>query len=164
MKKILLAILVLVVGVAFTANSYATTSTSTLDVSLNAVVSCSVSTSPVIFDGYDGSVDVIGFGDVTVNCPLDVRYEIALDAGANFDGDYRNMSDGANTIWYGLGDPTGTYEWGDAEYAATYPFGSVVSDTGNGSAQPHTVIGGVAAGQAVSTDPYFDVVNVTVYY
>ena len=62
-------IFVLIAVVILSANSFAATTGTTLDVSLSAVVSCTVQTTPVVFDGYDGSVDVVATGDVTVTCP-----------------------------------------------------------------------------------------------
>jgi spore coat protein U-like protein len=56
-------------------------------------------------------------------------------------------------------------EWGDVDFANTFPGGSSLADTGTGIAQPHTVYGYVAnllGGQPPGT--YTDTVLVTVHY
>jgi spore coat protein U-like protein len=169
MKKILLTMVVLTAGVVFSANSYAATTSTTLGVSLTAVVLCTVQTSPVVFDGYDGTLDVFANGDVTVDCPDGLPYAIALDAGQNFDGLIRNMNDdlenGQSIVSYYLYQPDGVTYWGDAGgYGDTYLDGGAVFDVGNNLPQPHQVQGHVPESQNVPLELAYDGVTVTVYY
>jgi spore coat protein U-like protein len=165
MKKLSLVSLALVLTLAMAGMSFGATAAGTLNVSATVVPTCSVSTTPVNFGNYDGSY-IYTFGDVTVTCAQGTSYHIALDAGQAPDGSgYRRMSNGTNYLLYALGNiNVPGVNWGDADYANTYPYGMSYPDTGNGVAQAHSVTAELVPGQNVPTGPYSDVVNVTVYY
>ncbi len=106
---------------------------------------------------------------------LNTNYLIALDAGSNYDpqNDFRQLSEGSGGLLrYELykstsySDPTAV--WGDSSYGDTYVSGYVLTDTGTGYQQNHSVYGillGPERGQLVApAGSYADVVNVTVYY
>jgi spore coat protein U-like protein len=165
MKKLSIVSLALVLMLAMAGISFGATATGTLNVSATVVPTCSVLTTAVNFGAYDGSY-VQTQGDITVTCAQDTPYNIALDAGMNYNvsnGGYRTMANGTNYLNYALWKSTGTEYWGDSDYADTFPATSL-ADTGNGAAQAHTVIAGIVPGQTVPTGSYTDVVNVTVYY
>ncbi len=162
MKRLLSFVLIAVLAV-FSSMAYGSTVNDRLDVRTTIIPACSVSTTTVSFGVHDGSAWVYANGDVTVTCASGTTYNIALDAGLAYDGNYRRVTDGLGTgIWYGL--YKGSFiEWGDSDFANTYSWGSSVADTGNGSAQPHNVQGKLWSGFFPS-GTYTDVVTVTVYY
>jgi spore coat protein U-like protein len=166
MKKLIFVAIILTALVALSVSGYAATTTSNLDVSANVVGACTVTTSPVNFGDIDGMSFVSANGDVTVNCPTGTNYNIALDAGLNYDGGSRNLvSDDAINLRYRLESADTMLEWGDMDFANTYPAGESVPDTGNGLDQPHTVQGTMdLTGMTPSPGLYTDVVGVTVHY
>jgi spore coat protein U-like protein len=167
MKKLIISLFIMALGVTFAGAAHGATKTATLDVSVNVVPVCTVSTTAVDFGDYDGSIDVFANGDVTVNCPIDVSYNIALDAGQNA-AVGRAVSDGVNGIGYELHqDSNLAFPWGDSDFASTYTSGPSLFDTGDGSDQPHPVYGAMLAfppGFTTPTGAYTDVVTVTVHY
>ena len=78
---------------------------------------------------------------------------------------YRAVSDGINARMYRLfmDNVFGT-QWGDSDFANTYPGGASVADTGSGAAQPHTVYGWLESGIVLPAGTYSDTVTVTVNY
>jgi spore coat protein U-like protein len=167
MKKILSLVSLIILGLVFSGLTYAGQATGTLQVSANTVGVCTVSTIPVNFGTTDGSALVYANGDVTVNCPVDTTYHIALDAGAHRGGTFREVSDYTlnYSVPYSLSRTTEpSDEWGDVCGSGTYN-AVCVDDTGNGSNQAHTVYGRlgtfalIPGGTALT-----DTVTVTVYY
>jgi spore coat protein U-like protein len=170
MKKIVLAVtLMLLLGVMVCGAAYAATATGTVNVSATVLQMCSVSTTAVNFGNYDGSqYEYLANGDITVTCLQGIPYHIALDAGENYFST-RHISNGQGRyLQYQLYRDSSHYtQWGDADYANTFPYGSSFTDTGNGATQPHTVYGAMPNAQGTAPIPvgtYTDVVNVTVYY
>ena len=163
MKKVLMiAALMLSISLIISGAAYAATATATLDVSVSVGAACTVQTTPVDFGQYDNQrVDV--FADITVTCPTGIPYAIALDAGQNYDGRYRGISNGPDRLYYILFDPFG-YEWGDVGYGDAYPDGSIVSGTGDGTPQSHDVLAELPGQGYFADGVYSDTVGVTVYY
>ncbi len=166
--KRLLMLSVLSLGLAFAgAAQAAVLGASTLSVSANVQTTCTVTTTPVNFGNVTpgGYMAYTAEGDVTVNCPSTTPYKISLDAGQRYslsDG-LRSLS-GVNNLPYALFTDAGyTTEWGDSDYANTYPNGASFADTGIGANQLHTVFGVLDASTAIS-GAYSDVVGVTVQY
>jgi len=168
MKKILSAVCLITLSLVFAGITYASQTTGTLQVSANVVGVCTVTTSPVPFGNVTGNVYVFANGDVTVNCPAGTAYHIALDYGLHYSSGERRISSGTYNAYYGLFKTVAApIPWGDNDpgYANTYPFGSSVADTGNGSIQAHTVyatlynFSGIPVGTTLT-----DTVTVTVYY
>ena len=150
--------------------------TAILNVSATVQGVCTVSTAGVSFDHIPGVSTTVVDGDVSVNCPAGLPYQIALDAGQNYDGTFRRVSDGTNFLPYALVHPDLSQEWGDSGLAGTYSFGFPLGDVGSGVPQPHKVVGlndalrfidGVET-QLFWSNPgagtYTDIVNVTVSY
>jgi len=166
MKKILSVVSLIMLSLVFSGITYASQVTGTLQVSANVVSVCTVSTSPVNFGNVTGpATDTTG--DVTVNCPANTAYHIALDAGQHYVSTYRRIVSGSNSPYYALLKTNNMAdEWSDSGCGSgTYPYGACLDDTGNGSNQAHTVyahmfaFGGIPAGTTLT-----DTVTVTVYY
>lgn len=165
MKRMLLAIGIMAVGVAIEASAQAATTTTTLNVSASVSTSCVVATTPISFGTYSGA-QVNASGDVTVTCTNGTAYQVALDAGQNYVGSYdRRMSNGAGAFLNYNITSAGSGWWGDIGYGDTFPYAYPVPGTGTGSAQVLTVNAALQAGQSgVPAGAYSDVVNVTVWY
>jgi spore coat protein U-like protein len=166
-KKISSTLFVLVLGLfIISSQAQAATATATLDVSATVGVACSVSATPANFGQWQGAlIQTTGF--LTVTCPSGIPFNIALDAGQNYDGFLRIVSNGTDRLYYGFLDPSGTYEVGDSDYAGTYSLGLSFPGTGTGSPQPIDIIAilPVWVNTAfVSDGSYTDVVGVTVHY
>ncbi len=167
MKKIILVLGVLIFSLVFSATTYAGTVTGQLQVSATVVTACTVSTTAVNFGNVTGVSDYVNAtADVTVNCSNGLSYHIALDAGTHYPGGYyRNVAGSGYQADYEILKPSENVYWGDAEYARTYLWGSVIADTGNGSDQAHTAraylhpFSGIPAGTVLT-----DTVTVTVHY
>ncbi len=167
MKKIILVLGVLAFSLVFSAMTYAASVTGQLQVSATVVTACTVSTTAVNFGNVTGVDYVTATGDVTVNCSSGTPYNIALDKGLYGNDAARRLGPSVEEVNYFLFKPTGSVEWGDADYAGTYMGGSSLADTGNGSNQPHTVnaqlnptpFSGIPGGTVLT-----DTVTVTVYY
>jgi spore coat protein U-like protein len=126
---------------------------------------CAVSATNLGFGAYDASAGPANnaTSTVTVTCTPSSTYTIALNAGTTSGGTVaaRLMSDGAShTLGYNLySDSNHTTKWGDGTLST-----STVSGTADGTHQPYTVFGQVAAGQFVPSGSYSDTVTATVTY
>ncbi|MCI0604885.1 spore coat U domain-containing protein [bacterium] len=141
----------------------AATLSGTLDISATvAAAGCSsVSTTAVAFGNVSPGTSANGNGNVTVTCNSGVNYSIALDAGQHLSSSSRRMQSGSNFMDYSLfQDLARTVLWGDG---GTAP-GNPKNDTGNGSAQGHTVFGTASPTLLQPSGSYTDVVNVTVTF
>jgi spore coat protein U domain-containing protein, fimbrial subunit CupE1/2/3/6 len=175
MKKLFSILSLVAFGLVFSGTGHASgTAVGSLPISATVAVVCTVSASPINFGNVDGTTQVNATGDVTVNCPVNMAYSIALDGGLHeFDaGDginyFRALGSGTTSqaVAYYLLQPDNSTEWGDSDHANTYPPGSSLGDTGNGSNQTHTV-NGVAPIQSIYVPGgtiVSDTVTVTVYY
>jgi spore coat protein U-like protein len=170
MKKLSIISLALVLTLAMAGICFGATASGTLNVSATVVPTCSVSTTPVNFGNYDSANNISATGDITVTCPSNTPYHIALDAGQNYTscgwiGALRVICDGAgNGVPYELAQDSTFTRWGDSDYANTYSAGMSLADTGNGAAQSHAVYGLLIGIGTVPPGIYTDVVGVTVYY
>jgi spore coat protein U-like protein len=164
-KKISSTLFVLALGLFISGQAQAATATATLDVSATVGIACSVSAVPVNFGNYEGNGND-AFGSITVTCPPGAPYNIALDGGQFLNGDVRNITNGTDSIGYGIWHPMGGGgEWGDSDFDSTYHYGLSVSGTGDGSDQHHPVYATLFAGYyGISDGIYADVVGVTVHY
>ena len=168
MKKSILILSLLALSIAFAGIAYANTATANLQIQATVIAPCTVSTANINFGNVTGAATVDANGSVTVNCPSATTYTITLDKGLHLSGGgggNRHVASGSNSGVYELyKDAAGGTPWGDWTYAGTYSW-PVVTDTGTGSDQPHTVYGrlfsfsGIAAGTVLT-----DTVTVTVYY
>lgn len=165
MKKLLLAMLVISVCIALSTGAYAGTATTTLDIRVDVVPACTVSSTGIAFAAYDGTSTLAAPGDVTVTCSEGVQYNIALDRGRNFDGNIRRMSGPPSYFLnYSLYKPD-AQDWGDSDYAGSFPggtsYGPIVA---TGVQDQHIVDGRLFGGQSVPHSTYSDIVMVTVHY
>lgn len=162
-KKLLVVFLVMF---ALTGTAFAAEVSTTLPVSALVGTTCSVSTSPMTFSGYDGTVGVQSTSDITVACPAGIPYNIAFDAGLAFNGGWRQVDDGlGNTIQYGLYDPSYFNELGDSDFNNTYGYGPSLAGVGSGGSDIYTINGDLMAiGGPAVPGTYTDTVLVTVYY
>jgi len=123
---------------------------------------------PIAFGDY-ASARLEAGGYVNVNCQTGIPYHIALGAGSNYrpPSFWRSLSTGGPppTLQYNLyKDSTYIDVWGDSDYANTFPYGTSLADTSNGSEQRHPVYGRIPENQSVPTGAYADVVNVVVHW
>jgi spore coat protein U-like protein len=168
MKKLVSVLLALLACIAFSGIVYADSTTSSLYVNVNVVPVCQVYTSSVYFGDVLAGTTNVANGDVQVKCPSLTPYNIALDAGLNYSGTWRRVNNyvyPTSYIDYGLyKDSAYTLQWGDSNYADTYPNGSSLADIGNGLSQSHTVYGRLTVPLGAPTSNYSDTVTVTVYF
>jgi len=140
------------------------TTSGTLPVSANVIISCSVTTSPVNFGGVTGVTTINATGNVVVSCPSDVPYHITLDSGLHYSETNRQVASGGHTAGYVLRKPDLT-SWGDSDYLNTYPGGSSLEDTGNGADQSHVVNATLSPFSGIPAETTLtDTVTVTVNY
>jgi spore coat protein U-like protein len=172
MKEFQVMSLALILTLAMADMSFGATASGTLNLSATVVPTCTVSTTPVNFENYDG-YDAHMPGEILVTCSSAISYHIALDAGQSFNGDSRGMRNGVDRLNYWLSkDSTLKYEWGDSDYDNTYPWGSSIegyTKTGKeGVGDTYTVYGFLLGPPynpaVVSPGTFSDVVNVTVFY
>lgn len=162
MKKLLLpATLLLASGLAAVGTAHAATANSTLNVSATISSECIVLTTEANFGTVSASVWNYATGTVSVQCTLATPYTIALDAGANYDGTSRNVSNGlGNTLAYDLQESVSLQLWGDGGATNTW---AAISGTGTGSLDTRLVEATLYFG-TVPAGTYSDTVNVTVTY
>ena len=139
-------------------SAQAETKTSSFQVGMDVTASCSLSASNLSFSsmptgttaGSDAAADIL------VSCSQGTAYQISLSQGSNFSGG-RRMINGGSFINYELySDPSRTNIWSTSQ---------VLSFTGNGASQSHTIFGRVPAGQAVpNTGSYADTIIATISY
>ncbi len=164
MKKRLSALIAVMFAVLFARIGYAGSATGQLQVSATVVAACTVSTTAVNFGNVTGQSGVDATGDVTVNCPANLAYNIALDAGQHLNSVARYVASGSYSASYFINSPAGGF-WGDSGYGNTFTMGTPLGDMGTGSNQPHTVnahlsnFSGIPAGTVLS-----DTITVTVIY
>ncbi len=163
MKRILIASSLFTFSLLFAGISHAGSTTGQLQVSATVVSVCTVSTTAVNFGNVTGQMVIDAMGDVTVDCPANLPYQIALDAGLHSVNSARYVASGGYSVHYSIGSPAGG-EWGDSGYGNT-SLGTPFGDSGNGSSQPHSVNAslnsffGIPAGTVLT-----DTVTVTVIY
>lgn len=142
----------------------AATATSNFTVSANVLAACSVTASDLDFGDYTASAVSPNDATSTINvtCTDGEDYAIALDAGTGGSATVttRSMSAGTDSLDYALYTTSGyTTIWGDGTNTT-----ATVSDTGDGTAQPHTVYGRIPVAQYVPAGPYTDTILVTVTF
>lgn len=154
----------LLVAAGFAGSASAETDTSSFEVRIRIVESCTISATDIDFLEVVRGTAATASGTLTVNCSEGTPYDITLDGGANADGSAitatsRRMANGTTYVPYGLySDSTRTSVWGNDA-------ASDVSDTGTGSDQTHTVYAAVTASATnVARNDYVDTVTATVTY
>jgi spore coat protein U-like protein len=142
----------------------AATSSTTMPVSATVLSVCVVVATPMVFGLYDSgsSSATDASATVVVTCTPLEDYDIALDEGADPAAtvDHRLMQFLTNDLHYDLYTSAArTTIWGDGT-AGT----AIVSGSGTGLLQTHTVYGRIPTGQFVPPGAYVDLVTVTVTY
>ena len=135
-----------------------------LGVSLEIVEACEVGTIEAIAFGTQGTLGaaVDAEGSVSVTCPEDTEYSIALDVGQGDSATVtvRKMTGPASaTINYTLYSDAGRNTvWGDEEG------NNRVTETGSGAAQVHPIYARVPSQDTPAVGLYTDIVTVIVHY
>jgi len=177
MKRLLMAVVIAGLGLAFTgsAGAFTQSATGTMTIGATKVAACSVSTLPLDFGNYDGTV-ITANSSITVNCNASVGYRVDIDAGQNYDPTIgRRIKTGtaaattSNSLLYTLyQDSAYSTEWGDN--GTTYCVGCTPvvqgkGGVGSGANQVLTVYGMLNTGMYVTPlGSYTDTVTVTVNY
>ena len=150
----------LALGLA-TTSAVAATATTTFGVSATVQATCLISATPMAFGTYTGVI-ANSTSTVTVTCTNTTTYNVGLNPGLATGATVttRKMTGPASALLsYALfSDSSRTVNWGQTVSTDT------VAGTGNGSAQPITVYGQVAAGQYVAPGAYADTITATVTY
>lgn len=143
--------------------------TTTLPVHVTVMPHCAVSASGIEF-GTWSSQAVISKGTIAVTCAKGVEYQVALNAGGNFDPAVhaRQLAgpDPNRKLPYRLyQDSSLSIEWGDRGYANSYPTGSPVHGLGTNLPQSITVHGKVSGlTDRLPPGSYSDVTMVTIHF
>ena len=143
------------------APAVAATATTTFAVTATVQATCAVTATALGFGTYVPTAASAAASTVSVTCTNATPYNIGLDAGTFSGATVTNRSmtgPGSASLNYALtSDSAHTINWGNSA-------GSWVAGTGNGSAQPVTIYGQVAAGQYVGPGAYSDTITATVNY
>jgi spore coat protein U-like protein len=135
----------------------AATTVTTFAINMTIQATCVVSALPLNFATYTGTL-LTGTTTVTVTCTNTTPYTVGLNAGTATSATVttRKMTYLTNTLGYVLtSDSAHTVNWGVTIGTDT------VAGTGNGSAQPLTVYGQIAAGQYTAPGAYTVTATVT---
>ena len=157
-KLIPLAVALGLTGLTLTKGAWAETESSSFQVGIDVVATCSISAADMTFNtittGTTAQTDAAS--DITVNCSLNAPYQIALSNGSNFSAG-RRLSNGSQFINYSLfQDPSRATQWNTT---------TTLNFTGSRANQAHTVYGRIPAGQNVTNmGSYSDTIVATVTY
>jgi spore coat protein U-like protein len=157
----------LAAGVFAATSAFATTTTTTFQVTANVAAQCNVSAANLAFGAVDplgGNVDQTT--TVTVKCTKNSAYTVGLNAGATTGATIagRLMANGADTMQYNLYTDAGRANvWGNTAVAPSWVSGT---GAGLGTAQVLTVYGRVPTGQTnLAVGSYTETaITVTVTY
>jgi spore coat protein U-like protein len=130
-------------------------------VTASVVASCGISATNMNFGNYAGAL-TNSTSTVSVSCTSGTTYNVGLNAGVGSGATVTNRkmtSPASATLKYALyRNNTHTQNWGVTIGTDT------ASGTGNGSAQPLTVYGQMAAGQSGNPAIYTDTITATITY
>lgn len=137
---------------------WAASGTSSFDVSIQVLATCSISASNMTFSsittGTTSNTDATS--SLTVNCSNGTPYTIALGNGNNYSGG-RRMTNGTTNINY--------YLYSDSGRSTQWNSASTQTGTGSGSDQNFNIYGRIPSGQSVPfTGAYSDTIIATVTY
>ena len=144
--------------IAWGAPVIAASSTSSFDLNVQVLATCSISSSNMTFSsittGTTSNTDATS--SLTVNCSNGTPYTIALGNGANY-SNVRRMAWGASHVEYLL--------YQDSGRSTRWDGINTVGANGSGSNQTYTVYGRIPSGQNITnTGMYGDTVIATVTY
>ena len=149
--------------------AHAGSMTATLPVHVTVVPQCAVSANGIEF-GTWSSQAVIGQGTIDVTCTKGVEYQVALNAGSNFDSaiQARHLAgpDPHHKLPYRLyQDSSLSIEWGDRGYANSCPTGSPVRGIGTNLPQAIAVYAKIPGStDRLASGSYSDVTMVTIHF
>ncbi len=137
---------------------WAASGTSSFDVSIQVLATCSISASNMTFSnittGTTSNTDATS--SLTVNCSNGTPYTIALGNGNNYSGG-RRMTNGTTNINY--------YLYSDSGRSTQWNSASTQTGTGSGSDQSFNIYGRIPPGQSAPfTGAYSDTIIATVTY
>jgi len=166
MIRTALASALLLAGLGLAADADAATASANFDVTANVVTTCRIEAGNTLgFGSYDPTSDTDATGTTTirVRCTNGTSAPIALDDGLNGAGgncETRAMSDGSNTLGYGLYRSAGTGSpWGCTAGTNTYTYTAT-----NAAWNTITVHGVIPAGQNAPVGNYTDTVTATITF
>ena len=122
---------------------------------------CSLNVSGVNFGNYNyrNNAALHSTGNIFVNCPNGVGYNITLSAG-NGTSTQRIMGSGAHSLNYNLFSTANhAFVWGDATNGSV-----AVSDSGTGDTINHVVYGRIPPHQNVHAGSYSDTITVMITF
>ena len=136
----------------------AETASSSFQVGMSVVATCSISAADMTFNGITTGTTSQNdaAADLSVNCSQGAPYVISLSNGTNFSGG-RRLKSGSNFVNYSLfKDVNRTSDWSST---------NTLDFVGSGTTQVHTVYGRIPACQAVpNMGNYADTIVATVSY
>lgn len=159
------AVCVLIAAVALwwsTPVALAASDSAPLQLSVQVVASCILQARDLDFGEYLG-VEKNSSTQILVKCQKELPFQLALDAGQHYDGIYRRLARGNDSIPYNLKQPNG-HEWGDSDFANTYKWAASAPGTGTGSWQVLAVNGTLSGGFIVGAGHYQDTVLATIHF
>jgi spore coat protein U-like protein len=176
MKKVLITSFIFLFGLCFSFLTGQETQQASLGVHGQVSASVSVSATSMDFGELSSQSSAEAEAVISVTAMTGTIYNIALDAGQNYDGNFRRMTnqggEGGATpgtifvnyrVWGEAGNPE--IPWGDSDFANTYPEGpSKGPFTGDGTTQTYPVFGLADPVTGVILDYFSDVITVTVHY
>ena len=122
---------------------------------------CSLNVSGVNFGNYDylNNAALHSTGNIFVNCPSGVEYNIVLSANTGT-STQRIMGSGAHSLNYNLFSTANhAFVWGDATNGSV-----AVSDSGTGDTINHVVYGRIPPHQNVPAGSYSDTITVVITF
>ena len=142
--------------------AYASTASTTFQVTATVASNCGISASNLSFGTYTPDTALNGTTTLSLTCTSGLAYNVGLDKGLNgADVSHRSMNQGTNLLNYALYSDSGrTTNWGNTVGTDT------VAGTGTGSAQSMTVYGRIPAVQPVyvPAGSYSDTITATVTF
>jgi spore coat protein U-like protein len=160
-KSVIACVSVGLALVAGSADAATTTSTFTVDVTIQA--QCLINSASNLSFGTQGVLiaNVDQTSTIVVQCTDTTTYDIGLDKGTGTGASVatRKLTNGSTTINYSLYTNVGrSTVWGNTVSTDT------VSATGNGAAQSYTVYGRIPAQTTPAPNAYSDTITITVTY
>ncbi len=161
---LLTGVAILGLGVASVPASAQTTKTANIAVSATVLANCTIGATPLAFGNYDGTVNNAP-ATINITCTNKTTYTVALNAGTTSGSTTtaRLMAGSGtaagSTLPYALyQDSSHSKNWGNTVGTDT------VAGTGNGTLQPLTVNGQIAANQFVTPGSYGDTITASITY
>lgn len=138
--------------------AHAATPNSSMTVSATVTANCVMRANALNFGNYTGNVNS-ATSSIQVTCTNGVPYSVILGSGNSGSVLNRTMSNGSNTLPYGLyKDSSHSSNWGQTAGIGDH------TGTGSGAAQNITVYGVIKAGITAPVGNYTDTVLVTINY